>query len=155
MNKLSLCANLVLKFKVQDFKIKKPILNLGSNYLFWSFEAKLTIHHTRLNKHQALLTHINIISTRARNHVKLGICSKVTVLCGGCWLWAGRSLRDCRPALLKGRKYQMVKTQTESHDRRPIDWTNRWQIWDSFSFEVCRGTAGIYHPDPWGFSKAL
>ena len=30
----------------------------------------------------------------------------------------GRSLGLCRPALLKGRKYQMVKTQTESHDWR-------------------------------------
>merc|ERR1712083_1077966 len=29
----------------------------------------------------------------------------------------GRSLGDCRPALPKGRKYQMVKTQTESHVR--------------------------------------
>ena len=67
----------------------------------------------------------------------------------------GRSLGHCRPALPKGRKYQMVKTQTESHDRRPIVWTNRWQIWVSFSFEVCRGTAGIYHADPWGFSEAL
>ena len=36
----------------------------------------------------------------------------------------GRSLGDCRPGLLKGRKYQMVKTQTESHVRRPIVWTN-------------------------------
>ena len=26
----------------------------------------------------------------------------------------------CRPALPKGRKYQMVKTQTQSHVRRPV-----------------------------------
>ena len=32
----------------------------------------------------------------------------------------GRYLGDYRPALPKGRKYQMVKTQTESHNRRPI-----------------------------------
>ena len=32
----------------------------------------------------------------------------------------GGSLGDCRPALPKGRKYQMVKTQTESHDWKPI-----------------------------------
>ena len=32
----------------------------------------------------------------------------------------GRSLRHCRPALPKGRKYQMVKAQTQSHDRRPV-----------------------------------
>ena len=34
-----------------------------------------------------------------------------------------RSLGDCRPALPKGRKYQLVKTQTESHVRRPVVWT--------------------------------
>ena len=32
----------------------------------------------------------------------------------------GKSLGDCKPALPKGRKYQMVKKKTESHDRRPI-----------------------------------
>ena len=32
----------------------------------------------------------------------------------------GRSLGNCRPALPKGRKYQMVKTQTQSHVRRPV-----------------------------------
>ena len=58
----------------------------------------------------------------------------------------GGSLGDCRP---KGRKYQMVKTQTESHNRRPIVWTNLWQIWVSFSFDVgdgwnlLRGSLGI------------
>ena len=57
----------------------------------------------------------------------------------------GRSLGHCRPALPKGRKYQMVKTQTQSHDRRPVVWTNRWQIWVFFSFEFLRGTAGICH----------
>ena len=55
----------------------------------------------------------------------------------------GRSLGDCKPALTNGRKYQMVKTQTESHVRRPVVWTNPWQIWVSFSFEVYWGTAGI------------
>ena len=57
------------------------------------------------------------------------------------WLWA--SLGDCRPALQEGWNYQMVKTQTESHDRRPIVWTNRWQIWVSFSFAVCRFSEAI------------
>ena len=28
----------------------------------------------------------------------------------------GGSLGDCRPALPKGQKYKVVKTQTESHD---------------------------------------
>ena len=32
----------------------------------------------------------------------------------------GGSFGDCRPALGKGQKYQMVKTQIESHDRGPI-----------------------------------
>ena len=32
----------------------------------------------------------------------------------------GRSLGHCIPALPKVRKYQMVKTQTQSHDRRPV-----------------------------------
>ena len=67
----------------------------------------------------------------------------------------GRSLGDCRPALRKGRKYQMVKTQTESHVRRPVLWTNQWQIWVFFSFEVPWGTARICHPGLLGFSEAL
>ena len=67
----------------------------------------------------------------------------------------GRSLQDCRSALPKGQKYQMVKIQTESHDMRPIVRTNQWQIWVSFSFEVCQGTAGICRVVPWGFSEAL
>ena len=62
-----------------------------------------------------------------RNHVKLmdvinshRVFSKGTVLCGRYQIWLGRSLGHCRPALPKGRKYQMVKTQTQSHDRRPV-----------------------------------
>ena len=56
-----------------------------------------------------------------RNHVKPGVFTKDTLLCvvyTGYGL--GGSLDDCRPALQKGRKYQMVKTQSESHNRRPI-----------------------------------
>ena len=61
-----------------------------------------------------------------RYHVKLeihsfvknfnsgGVFSKSTVY------GLGRSLGDCRPALPEGRKCQMVKSQTESHIRRPI-----------------------------------
>ena len=55
----------------------------------------------------------------------------------------GRSLGHCRPALPKGRKYQMVKTQTQSQDRRPVVYTNRWQIWVLFSFELLWGTANF------------
>ena len=48
-----------------------------------------------------------------RNDVKLGILYCM-VNTGHA---IGGSLGDCRSALLKGRKYQMVKTQTEDHDR--------------------------------------
>ena len=66
-----------------------------------------------------------------RNHVKLihvvnsrrGF-SKGTVLTVYCVVDTsyelGRSLGDCRPALPKGQKYKMVKTQTERHIKRPI-----------------------------------
>ena len=39
------------------------------------------------------------------------------------WLWAWQitgPMGDCRPALLKGRKHQMVKTQTEGQVKRPV-----------------------------------
>jgi hypothetical protein len=62
-----------------------------------------------------------------RNHVKLDICLFVMnfnsrgfslrvlycVVDTGYGL--GRSVGDCRPALLEGQKFQMVKTQSESH----------------------------------------
>ena len=51
----------------------------------------------------------------------------------------GRSLGDCRPALPKGRKDQMVKTQTQSHVRRLAVWTNQWQIWVSFPLRFAGG----------------
>ena len=62
--------------------------------------------------------------------------------------WLGRSLGYCRPALPKGQKYQMVKTQIESHIGRPI-------VWVSLSYEVSWGTTGIYRRGIWGFSQAL
>ena len=55
-----------------------------------------------------------------RNHVKLGVSPRVLNCVVDTGYGLGRSLGDCRPALPKGRKYQMVKTQTESHVRRPI-----------------------------------
>ena len=62
-----------------------------------------------------------------RNHVKLmhvinsrrGF-SKGTVLWVDTSYGLGRFLGDCRPALSKDQKYQIVKTQTESHVRRPV-----------------------------------
>ena len=55
-----------------------------------------------------------------RNHVKLGFSLRILYCVVDTGYGLGRSLGDCRPELPKGRKYQMVKTQTESHDRRPI-----------------------------------
>ena len=46
----------------------------------------------------------------------------------------GGSPGDCRPTSSKGQKYQMVKTQAESHNCRQIVWANKWQIWVSFFF---------------------
>jgi hypothetical protein len=56
----------------------------------------------------------------ARNHVKLGVSLKVLYCVVDTGYGLGRSQGNCRPALPKGRKYQMVKTQTESHIRRPV-----------------------------------
>ena len=89
------------------------------------------------------------------NHHKLGVSLRVLYCVVDAGYGLGRSLRDCRPALPKGLKYQMVKTQTESHVRRPIVETNRWQIWVLYSFEFLRGTAGICHTGLWGVSEAL
>jgi hypothetical protein len=55
-----------------------------------------------------------------RNHVKLGVSPRILYCVVDTGYGLGGSLRDCRPALPKGRKYQMVKTQTESNDWRPI-----------------------------------
>ena len=55
-----------------------------------------------------------------RDHDKLGVSPRVLYCVADTGYRLGRSLGDCRLALPKGRKYQMVKTQTESHVRRPI-----------------------------------
>jgi hypothetical protein len=89
-----------------------------------------------------------------RNHVKLGVSLRVLYCVVDTGFGLGRSLGDCRPALPKSQKYQMVKTQTVSHVRRTVVGTNRWQIF-FFSFEVRWVTAGIYHPGLWGFPEAL
>ena len=59
-------------------------------------------HMKRLNIMQEV-----IILNLVRNHDKLGVFSKGTVLCGGYWL--GRSLGDCRPALLKDEILKWLK----------------------------------------------
>ena len=55
-----------------------------------------------------------------RNHVKLGVSPRILYCVVDTGYGLGGSLGDCRSALPKGRKYQMVKTQTESHDWRTI-----------------------------------
>jgi hypothetical protein len=60
------------------------------------------------------------IDIRKRNHVKLGVSLRILYCVVDTGYGLDRFLGDCRPALPKGRKYQMVKTQTESHNYRPI-----------------------------------
>ena len=50
-----------------------------------------------------------------RNHVKLGVSPRVLYCVVDTGYVLGRSLGDCRTALPKGPKYQMVKSQTEPH----------------------------------------
>ena len=57
----------------------------------------------------------NTPKSMVHNHVKLKVSPRI-LYCGG----LGGSLGDYRPALLKGWKHRMVKTQTESQDWRPI-----------------------------------
>ena len=52
-----------------------------------------------------------------RNHHKLGVSLRVLYCVVDAGYGLGRSLRDCRPASLKGGKYQVVKL---CHVRRPI-----------------------------------
>ena len=47
-----------------------------------------------------------------RNYVKLGVPLRILYCVMDTGYGLGGSLRDCRTALPKGRKYQMVKTQT-------------------------------------------
>ena len=56
-----------------------------------------------------------LTATNVCNHVKLGGSLRVLYCVVDTGYGLGRSLGGCRPALLKGQKYQMVKTQTESH----------------------------------------
>ena len=55
-----------------------------------------------------------------RNHVQLGVSLRELYCVVDTSYGLGRSLWDCRPALPKGQKYQMVKTQTESYVRRLV-----------------------------------
>ena len=55
-----------------------------------------------------------------RNHVKLGVSSRILYCVVDTGYGLGGSLGDFRTALPNGRKYQIVKTQTQSHVRRPV-----------------------------------
>ena len=55
-----------------------------------------------------------------RNRVKLEVFSKDTLLCGGNWLWAWQISWGLQTCIAERSKLPKVKTQTESHDRRPI-----------------------------------
>ena len=50
-----------------------------------------------------------------RNHVKLRVSPRILYCLVDSDYGLGGYLGDCRPALPKGRKYQMVKIKTESH----------------------------------------
>ena len=63
---------------------------------------------------------IHDLNSDVRDHVKLGVSQRGLYCVADTGYGLGRSLGDCRPALPKGRKYQMVKTQTESLVRRPV-----------------------------------
>ena len=121
--------------------------------LWRKVDAAEDLPHTRIlaqSEAKIVRNHVKLIHV-VTSHVSLRVLYCVVDTSYG----LGRSLGNCRPALPKGRKYQMVKTQTQSHVRRPVVWTNRWQIWVFFSFEFLRGTAGICHTSLWGFSEAL
>ena len=146
-------------FKIDDIKTILYDWNgqkLASNIYSYSHLIGIWMHQTGIwvssvEKGQRG----NISFEVVRNHVKLGVSLRVLYCVVDTGYGLGRSLGDCRPALPKGRKYQMVKTQTESHDRRPVVWTNQWQICVFFSFEVRWGTGGICHAGLGGFSEAL
>ena len=50
-----------------------------------------------------------------RNHVKLGVSPRILYCVMDTGYGLGGSLGDCRPALPKGQKYQMVKTPAEAN----------------------------------------
>ena len=62
----------------------------------------------------------SIESKDVHNHVKLGVSLRVLNCVVDTGYGLGRSPGDYRPALPKGQKYQMVKTQTENHVKRPV-----------------------------------
>jgi hypothetical protein len=68
----------------------------------------------RQKKYTTLLNFPPHQINNVRNHVKLGVSPRILYCVVDTGYGIGGSLGDCRPALPKGRKCQMVKTQTES-----------------------------------------
>ena len=56
------------------------------------------------------------IFTGVHNHIRIGVSPMILYCVVDIGYGLGGSLGDCRPALPKGQKYKVVKTQTESHD---------------------------------------
>ena len=96
--------------------IQNILANLAGwpNYIVNSFGVVLLAFSAHI------LSCASIVFDYVRSHVKLGVSLRVLYYVVDTGYGLGRSLRDCRPALPKGPKYQIVKTQTESHVRRPI-----------------------------------
>ena len=65
-------------------------------------------------------SHVVLRDLIVRNHVKLGVSLGVLYCVLDIGYGLGRYLGDCRPALPKGRKCKIVKTQTESQVKRPV-----------------------------------
>ena len=89
------------------------LMGLGGHHVLWIFESRDSTLFTMAT------------SCVISNHDKLGVSLRVLYCLVDTGYGLGRSLGDCRHALPEGRKYQMVKTQTESHIRWPIPSLNK------------------------------
>ena len=100
--------------------ISSSITSSFTKVLFGFFDIRLFLKPF-YNKYKNMSNQVKLeIHLFVMNFNSRVFFSKSTVLCGGYWLWAWQVSGDCRPALLEGLKYQMVKIQTESHNMRPI-----------------------------------
>ena len=94
----------------------KSTINLFQRY----FTRIININDLKIQKNELYKMFRLYHSLNVRNHVKLGVSLRVLYCVVDTGYGLGRSLRDCRPALLKGQKYQMVEIQVEIHVRRPV-----------------------------------
>ena len=88
------------------------------NDLVWNFSKNLLNNQYHLKNQRPKLCAITLNYCTYTNHV--GVSPRALYCVVDTSYGLGRSLGHCRPALPKGRKYQMVKTQTQSHVRRPV-----------------------------------